>query len=63
VDASKNEHQSLIVQLQNRKQATSGVSIDEEAVQILQFQRAYEASARLIKTVDELLQVTLAMGS
>lgn len=63
VDASKNEHQSLMVQLQNRKQATSGVSIDEEAVQILQFQRAYEASARLIKTVDELLQVTLAMGS
>jgi flagellar hook-associated protein 1 FlgK len=63
VNASVTEHQSLVLQLQNRKQATSGVSIDEEAVQILQFQRGYEASARLIKTVDELIQVTLAMGS
>jgi flagellar hook-associated protein 1 FlgK len=58
-----NEHKMLATQLQNRKQSISGVSIDEETVQILQFQRAYEASARLIKTVDELLQVTLSLGA
>lgn len=61
VDSSMNGHQALLTQLQNRRQATSGVSIDEEAVQVLQFQRAYEASARLVKVVDDLLQVTLEM--
>lgn len=57
------EHEALLHQLKNRRQSISGVSIDEETVQILQFQRAYEASARLIRTVDELLQVTLGLGA
>jgi flagellar hook-associated protein 1 FlgK len=60
-ESRTNEHQALLTQLQNRRQATSGVSIDEEAVEILQFQRGYEASARLVKVVDDLLQVTLEM--
>ena len=62
-EASLKEHDALGAQLLNRRQAMSGVSIDEETVQILQFQRAYEASARLIRTVDELLQVALGMGA
>lgn len=60
--ANLREHDALTIQLQNRRQSISGVSIDEETVQILQFQRAYEASARLVRTVDELLQVTLGLG-
>jgi len=62
VQSSQNSHQALLTQMQNRRQSLSGVSIDEEAMQVLQFQRSYEASARLIKVVDELLQVTLTMG-
>jgi len=61
-ESSLAEHDSLLVQLENRRQSISGVSIEEETVQMLQFQRAYEASARLIRTVDELLQITLAIG-
>jgi len=61
--ANQREHDALLAQLQNRRQSASGVSIDEESVQILQFQRAYEASARLVKTVDELLQVALGLGA
>jgi len=53
----------LLAQLQNRRQAISGVSIDEESIQIMQFQRSYEASARMLKAVDELLQVTLGIGA
>ena len=60
--ASLNEHSALEAQLQNRRQSISGVSIDEESVQVLQFQRAYQASARLIQTVDQLLQTALGMG-
>jgi flagellar hook-associated protein 1 FlgK len=56
------EHDALANQLEMRRQAMSGVSIDEETVQMLQFQRAFQASARLISAVDEMLQVVLAIG-
>lgn len=37
--------------------AVSGVSLDEEAVRLMGFQRAYQASARFITTLNELLDV------
>ena len=55
------EQSAILVQLENRRQSMSGVSIEEETLQMQQFQRAYEASAQLIKVVDELLQVTLGI--
>ncbi len=48
-------------QLQNMRQETSGVSMDEEMTNIIKFQRAYEASASIITTADELFQTILAM--
>jgi flagellar hook-associated protein 1 len=36
-------------------ESDSGVSIDEELTNLLQYQRAYQASARVISTVDEML--------
>ena len=61
--ANFQEHDALATQLQNRMQAMSGVSVDEETVQILQFQRSFQASAKVISTVDQLLQTALAMVS
>jgi flagellar hook-associated protein 1 FlgK len=61
-DLSMRQHEALLNQLENRRQEVSGVSIDEEAVKILQFQRSFEASARVVKAVDELLQLTLSLG-
>ncbi len=46
---------SLVTQREQR----SGVSIDEEAIQILQLQHNYQAAARIISTVDELLNTLL----
>ncbi len=48
-------------QLQSMRQETSGVSLDEEMTNIIKFQRAYEAAARVITTADELFQTILAM--
>lgn len=41
--------------LARRRQALSGVSLDEEATNLLRYQRAYEAAARVLSTYDELL--------
>jgi flagellar hook-associated protein 1 FlgK len=51
----------MLTQLENLRSSISGVSINEETTNILQFQRAFQASARIISVVDELLQTTLAM--
>jgi flagellar hook-associated protein 1 FlgK len=36
-------------------ESDSGVSVDEELTNLLQYQRAYQANARVISTVDEML--------
>jgi flagellar hook-associated protein 1 FlgK len=47
--------QVLVDQLQNRRDSISGVSLDEETARLIQFQRAYQAAARVISTIDEML--------
>jgi len=50
------------VQLQSytqSREATSGVSIDEEMTNLIQFQHCYQANAKMISTVDELLDVVI----
>lgn len=48
-------------QLDSVRAQSSGVSIDEEMVNVLKYQRAFEAASRLIVTTDEMLQTLLAM--
>lgn len=43
--------------LEAQNLAVSGVSVDEEVIKMMSFQRAYQANARLISTLDELMQV------
>lgn len=47
--------------LQAQRDAISGVSIDEEAVNMMQQQRAFQASAKLISTVNDLMQTLMTM--
>jgi flagellar hook-associated protein 1 len=47
--------------LESQHMAISGVNIDEEAVKMIEYQRAYQASAKVISTVNELLQTLLNM--
>jgi flagellar hook-associated protein 1 FlgK len=54
-----NFDQNLLTQIENRQQSVSGVSLDEEAANLIKFQRAFEAGAMMIKTTDELLQTLL----
>ncbi len=47
--------------LQSQQAALSGVNSDEEAINLLQYQRAYQASARFISVVDELMQTLISL--
>lgn len=47
--------QALVDLLGRRRQSLSGVSLDEEATNLLRYQRAYEAAARVLSTYDEIL--------
>ncbi len=52
-----------ILQLTNQQSSVSGVSIDEETTNLIRYQTAYEAAARIVSTVQALSTVTLDMGS
>jgi flagellar hook-associated protein 1 FlgK len=44
----------VVQQLQNQQASVSGVSLDEEAANLMKYQQAYEAAAQVVSTVDEL---------
>ncbi len=45
----------LVAQVENRRISVSGVSLDEEVSNMIKFQHAYNASSRMITTMDEIL--------
>lgn len=51
--------ETLLQGFQERRDSISGVSIDEEMANLIQFQHAYGANAKIISTVDELLDVVV----
>ena len=61
--ANESASTSSLTQLNNQLGAISGVSIDEETTKLMNYQRAYEAAARMVTTVDTLTQVVLQMGA
>jgi flagellar hook-associated protein 1 FlgK len=54
------DHQTTMVQnLENYRQEVSGVSLDEEMVNLIKYQHAYNAAARLITQADEMLETLI----
>ena len=47
--------------LHNQRLQFSGVSLDEEAVKVLQYQRSFQAAARMVSTIDELFTILLGI--
>jgi flagellar hook-associated protein 1 FlgK len=47
--------------LSTQRSSISGVSVDEEMTNLMTYQRAYEASAQLVTTINTLMGDTLAM--
>ena len=59
--AAADGHDQVVKQLQTLQAQTSGVSYDEEAAQLMRYQRAYEANARYFTTVSDALDVLMEM--
>ena len=60
VDRAQIEYEAssgFLTELQLKREVTSGVNLDEEAANLIRFQRAYEASARYISVIDQILNV------
>jgi len=51
--------QTLLDYFDQQKQSVSGVSLDEEMANMVQYQHAYQANAKIISTVDSLLDVVI----
>jgi flagellar hook-associated protein 1 FlgK len=52
-----------LTQLTNQQGSISAVSTDEESANLIRFQTAYEAAARIVSTIQQLSSVTLNMGT
>src|SRR5664280_1468316 len=62
-DATNNQdvQQSLLTQAQNLRQQYQGVSLDEEATILMQFQRAYQATSKFLTVLDQLTETAIDM--
>lgn len=55
------QSESILTQMKSMKERISGVSIDEEASNLMRQQQAYEASARVIKVAEEMFKTVLSI--
>ncbi len=57
----KDSRDVILQNIENRRDALSGVSIDEETSNLIEYQHAYEAAAKLVTTADEMISTLLEM--
>lgn len=52
---------NILQQINTIRESVAGVSLDEEATKMIEFQKTFDASARLIRTADEMFDTVLAL--
>lgn len=52
---------AVLSALRSQKESISGVNLDEEALELLKFERAYQGAARYVGTVDRMLAELMAL--
>lgn len=57
--ANLDSQKGILNQMKNIRESVSGVSLDEEAQKMIEFQKSYEASARVIRMADEMFDTVL----
>ena len=64
VEAARNRqatqgHEDSLIQLQNLRDGIDGVSLEEEMINLMKYQKGFEASAKFLATVDEMMGTLL----
>jgi len=54
---------ALLKNLENMRQSVSGINLDEEMAAMVAFQHGYNAAARVISTMDKMLETVIRMGA
>lgn len=57
----KDANDLVVSDLQAQREAASGVSLDEEAINLMKWQSNFTASSKVITTVDEMLETVLSL--
>lgn len=60
-NASQSASNLVLQQLNNQRSSISGVSLDEEAANLMRYQQAYAASAQVISTINSMMEVVINM--
>ena len=63
VDASSTTQTTLVTQITSAQQSVSGVNINEEAANLLQYQQLFQANSKVIQTADTLFQTIIGIFS
>jgi len=66
IEAARNDMalsgaEDATVQLQNLRDSYSGVSLEEEMIDLIQYQRGFESSAKFLSTVDDMMNALLQL--
>ena len=56
----KQNYELLVEQVDNARQSVQGVSLDEEMANLVKYQNAYDAAARVITVFDEALNTVIS---
>jgi flagellar hook-associated protein 1 len=59
LESAQSAQKDIVRQLGNIRDSISGVSLDEETTKLIEYQKAFDASARLIRTADEMFDTVL----
>ena len=55
------QQEGIMLQLNTQRESISGVSLDEEMINLIKFQQAYAASARMVTVIEEMFDVLQRM--
>ncbi len=58
-NSDRTNSQAVLTAVSDQRQSVSGVSLDEEMTNLVTFQRGYEASARALTSMDEMLETLI----
>ncbi|RJG05943.1 flagellar hook-associated protein FlgK [Noviherbaspirillum cavernae] len=62
LEVTQSAEEKLLEQVTQSQQAVSGVNLDEEATNLIRYQQAYQASAKVMQAVQEMFDILASLG-